>query len=421
MLTGNLVRTRLNKFKIMPLYLHRESQEWLEVAESLLEIFRAGEGMTRGEIDAAAADLFGSGQATLSHRGLARVLEDRSEFEVVADVDPEDLRDRLFRAAALYRTAIARKRAKSDPSEAINGFNRQGILDAIAKELNLNPDQVESSLFADLKEENRILKFDDISAQRLIDRYNVALAQSVLIRAVRLNVEIRQESPARLRRIFQMLKFHRLLFTAYGVLNDGLNLTIEGPLSLFQSTTKYGVQMANWLPHLLHCRDFRLDADLHWGTKKELRTFHLERADGLVSHVSDSAGYEPPEFEAFVNRFRQIAPSWSIDVPEMVFRGTGQGGTTVVWMPDYVLTQLSSGREVHLEILGFWRRASLQNYLDVVPKIPRAQPLWAVSDKMKVDDDKASKIVSERVLTYRDIPSATDVLAAAERLARMSS
>jgi hypothetical protein len=40
---------------------------------------------------------------------------------------------------------------------------------------------------------------------------------------------------------------------------------------------------------------------------------------------------------------------------------------------------------------------------------------------MKVDDDKASKIVSERVLTYRDIPSASDVLAAAERLARMSS
>lgn len=418
MLTGNLVRVRFNKFRIIPMYLHRESQEWLEVAESLLEIFRSSEGMTKGELDAAAADLFGSGQATLTHRGLARVLEDRSEFEMVSDVDPEVLRERLFGAAALYRTAIARKRAQGNPSEAIKGFDREGILNAIANDLELNPQQVESSLFADLKEENRILKFEDISAQRLIDRYNVALAQSVLIRAVRLNVEIRRESPSRLRRIFQMLKFHRLLFMAQGELADGLNLSIEGPLSMFQSTTKYGMQMANWLPNLLNCRDFRLDAELNWGAKKELRTFHLESSDGLVSHLSDSAGYEPPEFEAFVHRFRQLAPTWSIDKPESIFRGTRQGGASVVWMPDYILTHLATGREVHLEILGFWRHATLKQNLETVPKMTNAKPLWAVSDKMKVDDDKAGKLISERIVTYRDIPSATDILVAAERMVR---
>jgi len=421
MLSGNLVRVRTSKLKIIPMYLNRESAEWLDVAESLLEIFRTGEGMTRGELEEAVADLFGSGQATLAHHGLARVLEDRSEFEVVSDVDPEDLRDRLFRAAALYRTAIARKRAASDRTEAMPSFNRQGILDSISKELKLQPEQVEASLFADLKEENRMLKFEDISAQRLVDRYNVALAQSVVSRATRLNIEIRHEQPARLRRVIQMLKFHRLLFQAQSIQNDGLNLVVDGPLSLFQSTTKYGLQMANWLPNLLNCRDFRLDAELLWGSKKELRTFHLERADGLVSHLNDTGGYQPPEFAAFVSRFRQIAPTWSIDSAELIFRGTGQGGTSQAWMPDFVLKHLASGREVHLEIIGFWRRTSLQALLESVPRMKGAEPLWAISDKMKVDEEKQALSGTDRLVTFREIPSATDIMAAAERIVRQSS
>ena len=37
------------------------------------------------------------------HRGLAKVLEDRAEFEVVADVPPDEVRDKVFTAAAEYR------------------------------------------------------------------------------------------------------------------------------------------------------------------------------------------------------------------------------------------------------------------------------------------------------------------------------
>lgn len=416
MLTGNLVRVKTVKIKMIPLYIHREHSEWLDVAESLLEIFRNAKDMTRGEIEESVADLFGSGQATLIHRGLARVLEDRSEFEVVSEVNPEEIRDRLFSAAALYRTAVARKRQSSDPANAIPGFQRQAILEAVARELKITPDQLETSLFADLKDENRLLKFEDITAQRLIDRYNVALAQALLIRAVRLNIEIRMETPARLRRIFQMLKFHRLLFHATGSLQDGLNLVVEGPMSLFQSTTKYGVQMALWLPTLLNCRDFRLDAELQWGTKKELRTFHLEKSDGLVSHLTDIGSYQPPEFEAFAHRFRQIAPGWSIEIADQVYRASGQSGLNRVWMPDYILKHLKTGREFHLEILGFWRKTSLEELLQWVPKIPGVQPLWAVSDKWKVDEEKRHDFLFDRVVTFRDIPNATDILNAIERL-----
>ena len=51
MLTGNLVRIKTtSKGRVVPIYLRRDDPYWLEVAESLLLIFREGVGMTRGEI-----------------------------------------------------------------------------------------------------------------------------------------------------------------------------------------------------------------------------------------------------------------------------------------------------------------------------------------------------------------------------------
>src|SRR3954454_5334824 len=159
MLTGDLVRVRTSKERVIPLYLNRSSPQWLEVAESLLLIFREGVGMTRGEIEAEVHELVGDGLATLAHRGLAKVLEDRAEFEVVADVPPETLREKVFSAAAEHRRML---RAAGHRAP----FRRDEVLGAVAAELGLEPEKVAASLFADLKDENRMLRFEDLSAQR---------------------------------------------------------------------------------------------------------------------------------------------------------------------------------------------------------------------------------------------------------------
>src|SRR5262249_53524980 len=155
----------LKQQRIVPLYLDRANPHWLEVAESLLGIFRDGVGMTRGEIEEEIDELVGEGLATLAHRGLAKVLEDRAEFEVVADVPPDLVRDKVFTAAAEHRRQL-----HADGRRA--PFQRDAILAAVGKELNLEPDKIAAALFADLKDENRMLQFEDLSAERLIDRYN---------------------------------------------------------------------------------------------------------------------------------------------------------------------------------------------------------------------------------------------------------
>ncbi len=126
--------------------------------------------------------------------------------------------------------------------------SRDEIIKAVADELTLTPDAVMNALFADLRDENRLLRFDDSTAQRLIDRYNVALAQAVLLRSVYLKAEVRHERPPRYRQLFRRLKFHRLLHRVEGNMNDGYVFHIDGPLSLFSATTKYGMQVALFLP-----------------------------------------------------------------------------------------------------------------------------------------------------------------------------
>jgi predicted nuclease of restriction endonuclease-like RecB superfamily len=400
MLTGNLVRAKTtSKGRVMPLYLKRDDPRWLEVAESLLLIFREGVDMTRGEIESEIDELIGEGMATLAHRGLAKVLEDRAEFEVVADVPPETVRDKVFLAAAEQRRAL---RAAGHRAP----FRREVVLDAVAKELGLEPERVAAVLFADLKDENRLLRFDDLDAQRLIDRYNVALAQAVLLRSVLVTAEVRNEKPARYRQLFRQLKFHRLLYRVQGSMAEGYSFQIDGPLSLFSATNKYGLQMALFLPTLLLCRDFRLDAELRWGPRREIRTFHLESSDGLVSHQAETGTYVPAEVGAFVERFRQVAPAWEVtEATELI-----ELGREGMWVPDYRFVHRPTGTDVFVEILGFWKRSSVERLLRLLPGHGPARYVLAISDRLKVDEEALHDLAGP-VLRFKEIPNAPELAA----------
>ena len=400
MLTGNLVRVRFSKQRAIPLYLDRADPQWLEVAESLLLIFREGVGRTRGEIDSEIDEMLGEGLQTLAHRGLAKILEDRAEFEVVADVPPDSLREKVFAAAAAQRRA---KIASGDPRTP---FRREAVLAEVAEGLSITPEQVAGALFADLRDENRLLKFDEsIDALRLIDRYNVALAQSILLRSVRVEAEVRREKPARYRQLFRQLKFHRLLYRVEGTMQDGYHFHIDGPLSLFSATNKYGLQMALFLPALLRCDDFRLDAELRWGPKREPRTLHITPKDGLVSHYPDTGTYVPAELLAFVERFRQVSTQWDIteatDVVEL-----GREGT---WVPDYKCVHRPTGQDVLIEVVGFWKRSTLDRLLRLLPEHGPPRYVLAISEAMKVDEEALGELAGP-VLRFREIPNAPKLI-----------
>ena len=410
MLTGNLVGVRFSKGRVIPRYIDVRYPDWLEIAESLLLIYRESIGRSRGEIEGEVADLFGDDPANWTSRGLAKVLEDRAEFEVVADLPPDAAREKVFMAAALRRNELIAQHPRRER------FHREPVLRAVADEFGVDVARLESTLFADLKDENRMIAFDDISASRLLERYNVALAQAVLLRSTRLTVEVRREKPSGYRRLFRWMKFHRLLYRVEGSSAGGFVFHIDGPLSLFSATNKYGLQMALFLPALLLCENFRLDAELAWGPRREPATFHLESGDGLVSHYRDTGTYVPAEITAFLDRFHKVAPGWAVSEEADFIELGGEG----VWVPDYRFTHKQTGLDVFVDVVGFWKKSSLERLLRLLPIHGPKRYVLAVSERLKVDEE-AFPDNPAPILRFKEIPNAVELAAMLDRLITESS
>src|SRR5258708_23220882 len=240
MLTGKMVRVRHARSRLIPIYVDENEPQWRSVAERLLDLYRSFSGCTRAELEEEIAESIGDNPTKLVHQGLAKLLEDRCDFDVESSHPPDELREKVFRLAAIQRVA--------------GTFNRQAILDEMAQQLGVTSDQVDQGLFADLKMEQRLIRFQDCTVDQLLQRYNVALAQAILLRSTGLTVHISGQTPARYRQLFRAVKFHRLICEIHNAGREAYTLKLDGPLSLFSSTQRYGVQLANFLPWILQCK-----------------------------------------------------------------------------------------------------------------------------------------------------------------------
>jgi predicted nuclease of restriction endonuclease-like RecB superfamily len=384
MLTGSLVRVRFVRNRIVPVYAAVDDPANVALAEQLLDIFKGQEWHSRGEIEAEITAAFGEGAFSFLQQGLAKLLEDRCEFEVVSGHPPDQLRETVFQAAEIARAA--------------GPLNRAAVLAAVAAELKMTPEEVEGGLFADLKSEQRMAKFEPITPERLLQRYNVALAQSVLLKAVGVEIDVRGEPPAKLRRLFRLIKFHRLVCDIESTGRDSYRLKLDGPLSLFTATQKYGLQLAMFLPVVLSCRDWELRAALRWGPERKPKVFNLSPADGLVSHLPEHGTYVPPELAMFAEQFRKKAAGWRLH-EESAILPLGPG----FWVPDYRLEHVESGKSLYLEVLGFWRKSSAEIHLKRLQMHAKVPFLVAVSDQLRIDDADLEGLPAE-VVRFRQMP-----------------
>jgi hypothetical protein len=402
MLTSKEVRVRYHKDRIMPCYLDSDD-ETLQLAETMLDLFRSMVGQTQGELDDLFEETFGDDNNTLLQQGLAKLLKDRCEFETTAGESPDVVR------ATVFKTATAARTADIPGDEAPRAFDRKAVLESAARDLKMSVEDIERGLYADLKSEQRLTKFEDITAERLIERYNVALAQAVLLRATKINVTLTNEPTTRYRQLLRSLKFHRLLCEVERVSENSHVFKIDGPLSLFSSSTKYGLQLAMFLPTVLLATDYSVEAELRWGTEKKVKKVLITPKDQLVSHALDHGMYVPPELNQFVESFRKRITKWEL-VEETEIYPLGNG----FWVPDFVLRHKSSGKEVKLEVMGFWRKSSAVKHLMHLKRLVKEPFLLAVSDQLRMDEDLEE--LPAGIHRFKHMPLADEVARLAEQI-----
>src|SRR5262249_2835620 len=152
----------MRKGEVRPVYLDPSDRAHLETASDLITLVSTHVGCTRGEIDDALAALVGEGTDYLLHRGLAKLLFDRCEFEGDAPCEPIELRRRVFeRARQSHPVALA-------PGDLVHTVTRADVIAQVAGELGITLDIAERALYADLERENVLRRFDSVKPEALL-------------------------------------------------------------------------------------------------------------------------------------------------------------------------------------------------------------------------------------------------------------
>ncbi|MEM1180922.1 MAG: DUF790 family protein [Acidobacteriota bacterium] len=402
MLTSDLVLARVYKKKVRPRFIGDRDPEMLELAGQLIETFAGHRGEPRHRLDAELGELLGTGTDFQRHRGLAKLLFDRCEFEAAAPVEPEQLRAQVFQsAAAAYRSEAE----DAQPFE----FDRSEVLETSAAELGVAVDAIEQGLYADLKSEQVLQDFKPCGAEWLLRRYNVALAQGVLLRASRLDIELAPATAAKHRALFRKVKFFQLMHRVKRLPEGGWRLTLDGPVSVFKSSGKYGLQMASFLPTLLHFEGWTLEAAVEWGPKRRKLTFALESDGKLRSHTRLDGQWQPEEIKAFGVRFDELGSEWRLDPDGDLVDLGGEG----VLVPDFVFEHRRTGLRVVMEIYGFWNRGAVASRLKLIRKHGPERLLLAISSQLAAGREELGELTGE-VYVFRTQPVPRKVLKALE-------
>ena len=376
----------------------------LKLAESLIATFEAHLGKRRFELDEALRPFEQNAPSVKVPRGLAHLLAQMAEFEAGGDTEPSIVREKVF--------ALAQG---GPPSR----HRTERILDQAARELGTSsPADVLAALYGDLPDQQVMTSFDPPTPVDLIHRFDLAQLQGQLYRAYSLIITARRNEPARYKQLLKYTKFFGLMLTVEGDADVGFTLTMDGPSTLFGSTTRYGLAMAKFIPALLHVTKWDLTAqvkprhDLAWVDKTDHEwMLELTSEDGYVSH------YKPPEehdsaLEAgFTERFAKLQTDWQLE--REVDLVPVPGG---VILPDFRLVRGETS--ILVEIVGYWRPEYLRKKFDLLRKSGRTDVIVCVSERLNLE--KAGVDPSDfgdRVVWFKGVLNPKDVLNAAERAA----
>ena len=401
MLTADLVKVRRRSGMLHPLWLKGQAAEaCIPLAESLVEVFGQAEGMTVAQLDQAVAALSDDTTDRVRAAGLVKLLKDRCEVDEANAAESEDVRALVFKHSAAIRSKLG----------LLDTFDRSAAIEHCAQHRGCSCEQLEATLFSDLPAAQVIRSFQPISAIGLLQRYNLALAQGVLLRATRVTVSLAPAPAARFREIFRMIKFCRLMHQVAGCASEGYELSLDGPMSLFESTHRYGVQLAMLLPVIVAGEGWSLRADLVWGKDRQRFAFELSSRDRLVS-TRDAAG-ELEEVVSLERTFSRLPSAWTVRQEANVFDIRGRG----VFVPDLVFEHKETGARVYLEVFGYWSRQAVFKRLELLDGDFPGKVILAVSRKLRVSEQAADESFPGRILVYTQSISAHAVKQALSEL-----
>lgn len=185
MLTSDLLRIEVAGNEVKPLYISRkEAGKYLDIAERMLSIFRSGIGTPRSALHAALQHIEQEANFKVV-RGLTKLVEDECVYTPAVDTDYAALRAEVFaRAQERYPLVTT--------TDLLHSIHRDDEVAAIAATWGYSRARLEELLFADLPPYHVLREVcTAFTPESLLQRYNLALAQALLYRALSMTVTLK--------------------------------------------------------------------------------------------------------------------------------------------------------------------------------------------------------------------------------------
>lgn len=393
MLTRDHLRFR-RRGGFLPAFVNPSEPKLLEFAAELLGIYQeaAESRMRRAELEELCSSLLPGAADPRLAAGLDKLIQDRCSFDPVRSIDYPAARRELFTAASSALT-VAEGNLDAYRDVLLRG---EGASDFLA-----------ADIYGDLPDNERLTGWRPFYPAELLNRYNVALVQGLLIYAEELVATVSDPNPAELRRVFKYLRFFRLLAEISrpkGKGKDGpVTLRISGPFALFANTRKYALQLASFFPALLNLQEWSLTAQIRLEGKHG--ALKLDQNCGLCSHYRNFSSYVPEEIRMFHRLFKEQSADWQI-VGESPFL---DGGGQEIVFPDLSFRRKSDRRTLHLELFHRWHRGQLERRLELLERKPEIALILGV-DRALADDAAWKALEAEhpalvdRLFRFRDFP-----------------
>ncbi|NJD53176.1 MAG: DUF790 family protein [Candidatus Methanoperedens sp.] len=332
MLTNDLLVTKIHKGKIEPVYATLD-QKNLEISRSVINLFQEHIGKTYGEL---IGEIEGFEEIDYRLiRGLTQILERRCIIGMDSPIEPITARRIVFEEC---------NGAVTDIKE------RKEIIERVARKLSIETNGLEKALWADMEENLVIKEFKTITPENLLRQYNLSLTQTLLFKAWSMEIQIE----GNYQDVFWKIKKLGLMY----LIQDG-KIIIDGPVSIFKMTERYGTALAKLLPVIMKCSKWSLKASILKKTMqgKKVYDFTLDNTRQIFNiEASDIETFDSAiEKEFSLLNFNE----WSCKrEPELIKAGQ------YAFIPDFSLER--NGTRIFVEIIGFWTPEYLRNKIQKI-------------------------------------------------------
>jgi len=409
MLTLQLLRVRTRNGAIFPLFCTKDEE--IELAKKIIQEFehtwkkKERKVVLEDRIAAIEESDAGGGDYKLV-RGFYTLLERRCTFKTE---DSNSDNDGGITTTTISTSMIPifdppriRKAVFEESSKrgfALTELERSEIAQSVASKLHLSsPDVVLKAMWSDLDDNLILDHFDSIDPEALIGWYNLSLMQTLLFNCTKLDFYI--SGGLNWKRVLRRVKRLGLMYHLQQPQQQQENriiCSLEGPLSLFKLTDRYGTLLAKLLPSIIFSSDNRrensrddgewqLDA---WIVRKtmdgrKIYEFKISKDEmpelltdpylffspnsSAEKEVVGSFPYNDSNFdsaveEKFAKRFEQADTGWRLArEPDPIVLSNGGA-----FIPDFVFEKYD--KKIYLEIVGFWTKEYLERKLQKLADI----------------------------------------------------